>query len=501
MTATDSIIAIAGFLLLAGAFSNKISSRFNLPTLLLFMAAGIFAESILPFNGENYAGQINFFGIAAMCFILFSGGSDTSLSSIRPVALRGILLAMPGVVITALITGIGAFFLLRFEYSFLWCLLLGAIISSTDAAAVFSILRGKGISLKGDLKQLLELESGSNDPTAAFLTLLMIGLVLGTGQGIMVEIPLVVYQLGGGIFAGIFFGWAGRKLFKMKLDYEGLYFVVSVALVLLCYGLTQLLGANGFMSCYVCGIYLNSQRYNYQKALCKFHNGIAWLMQVGLFTVLGFLADPGELISPAIWIPGVALGLLLMFVARPAAVFICLAKSKYSLKEKLMISWVGIRGAAPIVLATFPLAAGVENAALMFRLIFFMVILSITFQGWLLMPVAKMLHLAREADDDDSPAPLELEVTEGSAHQEMEEFRVTEKNPIAGKTLAEIGFPKGVLVTMIRRDGSFIPPGGDTRIQSGDGMLIMAEIPLLQQVKEQFFTEVSTPEKNATAKH
>ncbi len=496
MTATDSIIAIAGFLLLAGAFSNKVSSRFNLPTLLLFLAAGVFAESILPFNGANYAGQINFFGIAAMCFILFSGGNDTPLSSIRQVALRGILLAMPGVIITALITGTGAFFLLRMEHPFLWCLLLGAIISSTDAAAVFSILRGKGVGLKGDLKQLLELESGSNDPTAAFLTLLMIGLVQGTGQSIFIELPLVVYQLGGGILAGMFFGWGGRKLFKIRLDHEGLYFVVSVALVLLCYGITQILGANGFMACYVCGIYINSQRYNYQKALCKFHNGIAWLMQVGLFTVLGFLADPGTLLSPSVWIPGVTLGLLLMFAARPAAVFICLAGSKYSTKEKLMISWVGIRGAAPIVLATFPLAAGVENATEMFRLIFFMVILSITLQGWLLMPVAKLLKLAKVEGAPQTPAPLELEVTEDSAHQGMEEFRVSENSPLAGKTLAGIGFPKGVLVTMIRRNGSFIPPGGDTKIQIGDGMLIMADIPLLKEVKERFFTDVDAePQK------
>ena len=180
-----------------------------------------------------------------------------------------------------------------------------------------------------------------------------------------------------------------------------------------------------------------------------------------------------------------------MFAARPAAVFICLAKSKYNTKEKLMISWVGIRGAAPIVLATFPLAAGVENATEMFRLIFFMVILSITLQGWLLMPVAKLLNLAKVEDDPQTPAPLELEVTEDSAHQGMEEFKVSENTPVAGKTLAEIGFPKGVLVTMIRRDGSFIPPGGDTRIQNGDGMLIMADIPLLKEVKEQFFTEVT----------
>ncbi|MBR7130854.1 MAG: cation:proton antiporter, partial [Lentisphaeria bacterium] len=307
MQAIDSIIAIAGILLLAGVFSNKLSSRFNLPTLLLFLAAGICAEALLPFNGENYSGQINFFGIIAMSFILFSGGSDTPVSSIRPVAVRGLLLAVAGVLITAFITGCGAYFLLERKYSLSWCLLLGSLISSTDAAAVFSILRGKGVSLKRDLKPLLELESGSNDPTAAFLTVMMIGVVMNSGESnVFIEFPMMIYKLGGGILAGIAFGWLGRKLFQIKLEYEGLYFVVSVALILLCYSITQLLYANGFMACYVCGIALNAGRYNYQKAVTKFHNGIAWLMQVGLFTVLGFLADPGELLAPSVWLTGIA---------------------------------------------------------------------------------------------------------------------------------------------------------------------------------------------------
>ena len=488
MQAIDSIIAIAGILLLAGVFSNKLSSRFNLPTLLLFLAAGICAEALLPFNGENYSGQINFFGIIAMSFILFSGGSDTPVSSIRPVAVRGLLLAVAGVLITAFITGCGAYFLLERKYSLSWCLLLGSLISSTDAAAVFSILRGKGVSLKRDLKPLLELESGSNDPTAAFLTVMMIGVVMNSGESnVFIEFPMMIYKLGGGILAGIAFGWLGRKLFQIKLEYEGLYFVVSVALILLCYSVTQLLYANGFMACYVCGIALNAGRYNYQKAVTKFHNGIAWLMQVGLFTVLGFLADPGELLAPSVWLTGIALGMILMFVARPAAVFICLAGSDYSLREKLMVSWVGIRGAAPIVLATFPLAAGVEDAGLMFRLIFFMVFLSILLQGWLLMPAAKWLKVAKSARRTNAPAPLELEVTHNSAHQEMREYHIEKDHQFVGKSLAEIGFPSGVLVTMIRRNDSFIPPRGDTTIMAGDGMLIMADISILQKLEKEFF--------------
>lgn len=488
MNFSDSIITITGLLLLAGVFSNKLSSRFNLPTLLLFLLVGICFEAVLPIEGTLYANEINFFGIVAMCFILYAGGSDTSPETIEPVAKRGILLAVPGVMITAAITGFGAYFLLRCQYPLLWCLLLGAIISSTDAAAVFAILRGKNISLKGNLKPLLELESGSNDPTAAFLTMMMIGFVLGKSHSVTLEIPLILYQLGGGILAGIVFGWLGKQLFKTRLDHEGLYFVVSVAWILLCYGASQLIRTNGFMACYVCGIALNAGKYNYQKALIKFHNGIAWLMQVGLFTVLGFLADPEHLIDSSVWLPGIALGLLLMLIARPAAVFICLFHSDYTWREKLMVSWVGIRGAAPIVLATFPLAAGVDNAALMFRLIFFMVILSVTLQGWLIMPVAKLLKVADDTKEaKEPPAPLELEVTEKSAHQEMKEYRVRAGNELIGKTLAEIKFPQGVLVTMIRRNKFFIPPHGDTRIEEKDGMLIMADIKLLKELEKKYF--------------
>lgn len=489
MTAVDFIILISGILLMAGVFSNKISTKFNLPTLLLFLGAGICAEALLPFDGGSYAKYINFFGIIAMCFILFSGGGETSMENIRPVAFRGLLLAMPGVILTALLIGTGAYFILGGKYPLSWCILLGSLISSTDAAAVFSILRGQGVGLKGKLKPLLEFESGSNDPTAAFLTLLMINIVSGKSGNIIVQVPLVIYQLGGGILLGYLAGKLGKKLFDIKFAHEGLYFVTGVAYVLLCYGTAQLLHANGFMACYVCGVILNSDRYKYQKALTKFYNGIAWLMQVGLFTVLGFLANPAELISVNVWIPGIILGLLLMFIARPIAVFICMIGSGYSIKEKLMISWVGIRGAAPIVLATFPLAAGVANADLMFRLIFFMVIMSILLQGWLLMPVARWLDLAKTAKRSYSPAPLELEVTHNSANQEMREFHVPENHPFAGKTLAEIRLPQGVLVTMLRRENSFIPPRGDTTIQAGDGMLIMAEISILREISKQYFTD------------
>lgn len=484
----DVSLTIVGILLLAGALSCKISSRFNLPTLLLFLAAGSVAEWLLPFSGEEYVTSINNFGIMAMAYILYSGGLETDMHAVKSVAWRGIMLACPGVAITALILGGGCYLILGGEHPFLWCLLFGALISSTDAAAVFAILRGRTVGLKKDLQPLLEFESGSNDPMAAFLTILLCSLCTGKEElNWFVEVPMIVYRLGGGVLLGIFFGWAGKYLFRIKLDFEGLYFVISVALVLLCYGGAQLLGTNGFMACYVCGVCMNGSHYNYKRGLAKFHNAVAWLMQIGLFILLGFLAQPESLFKLDVWAPGVVLGLLLMFIARPVAVFICLASSSHSWKEKLFISWVGIRGAAPIVLATFPLAYGVADAQLMFRLIFFMVILSVVIQGWTLMPVARLLKVDRAAAPNRERAPLELEIMHGSCDQEMREFEVAENSILAGKTLAEIAFPAGALVTMIRRADRFIPAHGNTEIQPGDGLLIMAEEKLLKTLESKYF--------------
>lgn len=286
---------------------------------------------------------------------------------------------------------------------------------------------------------------------------------------------------------GILFGWGGKHLFRVRLDFEGLYFVLSVALVLLCYGAAQLVQTNGFMACYVCGVYMSGSVYNYKRGLVKFHNAVAWLMQVGLFILLGFLASPEHLVERGVWVPGVVLALLLMFVARPVSIFICLSASRHNWREKLLISWVGIRGAAPIVLATFPLAMGVEHAEMIFHLVFFMVILSVLIQGWTLMPVARLLKMAKNVSSRGARTPLELEIMDGHCDQEMKEFEVASASELVGKTLAEISFPPGVLVTMIRRDGKFTPAHGNSKIAAGDGLLIMAETQLLTAVEKRFF--------------
>ncbi len=482
-------LAAAGILLLLGVLSSKVSSRFNVPILLMFLVVGMVTGSdgfkVFQISGATDADPINFLGTVAMCFILFSGGLDTSFRSIRSVLSYGVILASLGVLITAVLVGLGAWLLLGLDLK--WCLLLGSIISSTDAAAVFAILRSRSVSLKGDLQPLLELESGSNDPMAAFLTLFMIG-VVSTGElnTIYWLVPTFLYKMLIGVACGWGFGKLGAWLFnKLKLDYEGLYFVTGVALVALSYGITETIQGNGFMAVYVTGLTMGNTRYNYKKGLLRFSDGIAWLMQVALFTALGLLVNPKELLEPAVWQRGLMLAGILMLVARPLAVFACMIGKRFSNKEKTLISWVGLRGAAPIVLATFPLVHQIPNSNMMFNMVFFIVLASVLIQGRTLMPMAKLLNLDKPLSDK-TRIPLELEETD-SMQSEMHEFEVEPDAPFVNRTLAEMQLPNGVLVMLIRRQNHFILARGNTRIESGDGMLMMGDQASLIRVAGAFF--------------
>ncbi len=486
-------LTMTSILLLLGVLSSKISSRFNVPILLLFLGVGMLTGSDgldwVTLNGTTDAGPINFLGTIAMCFILYSGGLDTNFRQIRGVLGYGTFLATVGVLLTALLVGLGAWFFLGYDLK--WCLLLGSIISSTDAAAVFAILRSRAVSLKGELQPLLELESGSNDPMAALLTIFMIDVIVNSAENFGVTTFLLFFgeiatRMIVGVAGGYLIGRAGAWLFnKLKLEYEGLYFVTGIAIVLAAYGIPELLHGNGFMGTYVCGLVMGNFRYNYKKGLLRFSDGVAWLMQVALFTTLGLLVNPQELLS--VWQKGLLLALLLMFIARPVAILFCMFHSKFNLRERAFISWVGLRGAAPIVLATFPLVSGIENANMMFNMVFFIVLASVLIQGRTLMPVARLLKLDRPLSEK-SRIPLELEETD-SLNSEMHEFDVHKDAEFAHKTLAEMKLPQGVLVMLIRRDNHFILARGNTIIEPGDGMLMMGDRQTMQTVATQFFPD------------
>ena len=381
-------LAATGVMLLAGALSNKLSSRFNVPILILFLLfGGILGYNYSPSPGSFKA--VNVIGTVAMAFILFSGGLDTRYRNIRDVLLPGGILATAGVLVTALLLGIGTClvapeilivpgdFGIDLQVS-KWkllsvALLLGAMISSTDAAAVFAILSGNSVGLKGKLRPLLELESGSNDPMAYFLTVFMVDVLLNKSSFGVGTVFSLIYRMAGGVLCGWLTGRLAKMLYRIKLEYEGLYFVFNVAIVLVAYGVAEVLQANGMMACYVCGVTMSHFCFNYQKSVTRFSDGVSWLMQVALFTSLGLFVDVKLL--PSLLLKGVLLSLVLMFIARPLSVFLCTPPKWFTFRERVFVSWVGLRGAAPIVLATFPLACfgnqpGEPAARTLFNLIF-----------------------------------------------------------------------------------------------------------------------------------
>ena len=499
---TASGMAVVGALLLLGAVSNKLSSKANMPILVAFLAIGMTAKyfGFVPVGMSS--SSINMLGTIAMCFILYSGGLNTRFSSVSDVLCPAGILASCGVVITAMVMGLVCYFLGRTlgpKVSLAWCLMLGALVSSTDAAAVMAVLRNRNTGLKGRLQPLLEVESGSNDPSAYLLTIILLDIVRGCATPSFWEVAVslvggVAWGLSMGALAGLAFGIAGQWIYTSSakhrlLEYEGLYFVIGIAVVLITFGVTEkYLQANGLMAVYVCGMTMGNIRFNFKKALTQFNDGVSWLMQVSLFTALGFLVSPGRLAEPMEMLTGLVLSAILLFVARPLAVWVCLACSRFSARERIFISWVGLRGAAPIMLATFPLAAGVPLAAEIFNKVFFMVLASIVIQGSTLMPLARLLGLACPADERER-APLELEITESGGDSEMFEFEVPPGAPFVGGTVAELGLPAGALILLMRRKGHYFSPRGNTVIESGDGMLIMGAGKLMHDLSERFFPE------------
>jgi len=375
----DEWLLISSVLLLLSILAWKVSSRLGIPALLLFLGIGMLAGSDGPggiyFDDALVAQSV---GVVALAFILFAGGLETEWQVVRPALWGALSLSTIGVLLTAVVVAV--FALLVFHVSFLEGLLLGAIISATDAAAVFSVLGARNLQLTGKLLPLLELESGTNDPMAVFLTLGLTRLLTNPHESVVGVILLFVQQMGVGVVLGLLIGWAAIWLLKrLHLDVEGLYRVFTIALVLFTYGLTAILGGSGFLAVYLVGLLLGNSSVQRVDRLSHFHNGLAWLMQIAMFLILGLLVFPSRL--PAVIGSGLLITAVAVFLARPVSVFIALLPVKMSWLEKCFVSWVGLRGAVPIVLATFPLLAGLPRASLLFDLVFFVVLASVLLQG------------------------------------------------------------------------------------------------------------------------
>lgn len=388
----DQLMLVSAVLLLLSIVAWLVSSRLGIPALLFFLAIGMLAGSDGPggiyFDNVFVAQSI---GVVALAFILFAGGLDTDWKVVRPALGGALSLSTIGVLLTAIVVALFAMLLLHI--SFLQGMLLGAIISATDAAAVFSVLGARKLHLKGILIPLLELESGSNDPMAVFLTIGLIQLLTQPQQSFLNVIVLFIQQMGIGAISGLVLGWASLQLIKrLHLEVVSLYPVLTIALVLFTYGLTATLGGSGFLAVYLMGLIVGNSSIQRVNRIARFHDAIAWLMQIAMFLILGLLVFPSHL--PTVAVNGLLITGVAIFIARPVSVLISLLPVKISLREKLFISWVGLRGAVPIVLATFPLLANVPQAMALFDLTFFVVLVSVLLQGTTVPLVAKWLGVA-----------------------------------------------------------------------------------------------------------
>lgn len=467
----ENILLIGSILLFISIIVGKTSYKFGVPTLLLFLAIGMVAGSDgiggIQFNNPQIA---QFIGIVSLNFILFSGGLDTNWTSVKPILKEGIALSTLGVLLTAL--SLGTFVWYLTDFTIYESMLLGSIVSSTDAAAVFSILRSKSLALKTNLRPTLELESGSNDPMAYVLTIAFLTLVINQDKSVMSIIPLFFQQMILGGIAGFAFGKLSKFIInKIKLDFEGLYPVLVIALMFITFSATDFVGGNGFLAIYICAVYLGNQDLIHKKTILKMFDGLAWLMQIVLFLTLGLLVFPSQVI-PYIG-EGLLISLFLIIVARPIGVFLSLMFFKMKLRRRFYISWVGLRGAVPIVFATYPLLAGIEKANIIFNIVFFISVTSVLIQGTTLAIVAKWLNVAlpEKVKPITEIDKLILELPKST----LKEFEILPNSCAVNKRIVDLNFPKSAFIVMIKRNNEYIRPGGSSIIESKDILMVLAD--------------------------
>ena len=476
----DQLILFGGVLLVIGIVSSKLSARLGLPVLVLFLAVGMLA-------GEDGPGGIEFddfvaahaLGTLALAIILFDGGLQTRAAALTASWKPAAALATLGVLVTAAITGAAASWVL--DIPLLTGLLLGSIAASTDAAAVFSVLRTQGVHLRARLATTLEVESGSNDPMAIFLTIGLVEVLtqrMELGAGLL---TLFAAQMGIGALVGAACGWLGvRVINRINLGAAGLYPVLAGACGLVAFGLAAALGGSGFLSIYLAGIILGNSRIVFQRGTFLFMDGLAWMGQIAMFVVLGLLSTPSDVVEVAG--PALLISLVLIFVARPVAVMPALLAFGYTWREQVLIAWVGLKGAVPIVLATFPLMFGVPEGGLLFNVVFFVVLVSATLQGWTLPLVASVLGLQEERPPSPS-VTLEL-MTLQDVHAEIIEYLVAHDSPLAGRLVRELELPDGAILALLIRGNTLITPRGPTALESGDHLFVIAHAEIRPAVEK-----------------
>lgn len=472
-----NILLIGSILLFVSVIVGKTGYKFGVPALLLFLIVGmIFGSDGLGLQFHN-ADEAQFIGMVALSIILFSGGMDTKYSDIRPILSPGIVLSTAGVLLTALFTGIFIWWISGMHWSnisfpIITSLLLAATMSSTDSASVFAILRSQNINLKHNLRPMLELESGSNDPMAYMLTVVLIQLVQASGMNCgEIALSFAIQFIVGGAIGYVSGRAAVFMLNKLNIDNQALYPILLLAFVFFTFSITDLIHGNGYLAVYIAGMLVGNSKIKYRKEIVTFMDGLTWLFQIIMFLCLGLLVNPHEMFEIAI--VASLIGIFMIFIGRPLSVLLCLMPFRnLTTKSRLFVSWVGLRGAVPIIFATYPVVAGIDGADAIFNIVFFITILSLVIQGTTVSFIANKLGLSVPVEKKGNEFGVELPE---EINTNLSDMVITEKDIAGGDTLKEMSLPKGTLVMIVKRDEEFLIPNGTLKLHVGDRLLLISE--------------------------
>ena len=474
---TQNILLLGSILLFISIMIGKTGIKLGIPVLLLFLIVGMgFGRDGFGIEFENPV-TAQFIGVISLSIILFSGGMDTNITEIKPVIGQGITLATLGVLLTTAFTGGFVYLLASWAFPeaqapLLGCLLLAAVMSSTDSASVFNILRSKNLNLKHNLRPLLELESGSNDPMAYMLTILLIQ-IIQSGEFSFGQVLLSFFiQFSVGGIAGYLLGrCAVYTLNHFRILNQSLYQIVLLTFVFFTFSFTEKLQGNGYLAVYIAGLVVGNRRIVYKKNITNFFDSTAWLFQIIMFLMLGLLVNPHEMLEIAC--VALLIGIFMIVIGRPLSVFLCLLPfRKITFKSRLFVSWVGLRGAVPIIFATYPVVANVEGSNVIFNIVFFITIVSLVVQGTTVSYVARLLNLSTPLEKTGNDFGVELPE---EINSDLRDITVTQEMIEKADTLKEMNLPKGTLVMIVKRGDEFLIPNGSLKLHVNDKLLLISE--------------------------
>ena len=475
----ENILLVGSILLFVSIIVGKTGYRFGVPALLLFLVVGmLFGSDGLGLQFHN-AKEAQFIGMVALSIILFSGGMDTKFTEIKPILSPGIVLSTLGVLLTALFTGLFIWWLSGMSWTnihlpLITFLLLASTMSSTDSASVFAILRSQKMNLKHNLRPMLELESGSNDPMAYMLTIVLIQFIQSSGMGVSQIALSFVIQFIVGAAAGYLLGkLAILMLNRLNIDNQSLYPILLLSFVFFTFSVTDLMKGNGYLAVYIAGMMVGNNKIMHRKEIYTFMDGLTWLFQIIMFLCLGLLVNPHEMLEVAV--VALLIGVFMIVIGRPLSVFLCLLPfgKRITPTSKLFVSWVGLRGAVPIIFATYPVVADVPGADVIFNIVFFITILSLVIQGTTVSKVARLLGLSTPMEKTGNdfgielPEEIDSDLRDVTVTQEMLDKK--------GDTLKNMNLPQGTLVMIVKRGNEYLIPNGTLKLHVGDKLLLISE--------------------------